>query len=124
MFLDFRKAFDPVDHRIILRKLNNTGLPYFIIKWITSFLCYHKQRVPSFQSEWCNIKAGVPQGTLLGPVCFLLHINDLKTNCPAVKYVDDTTIWESCNRSGEDSHIQEAMYQTEEWSKQNNMQIN
>ena len=75
-------------------------------------------------SKWESPTAGVPQGTLLGPVCFLLHINDLHTDTSNVKYVDDTTIWESCNIDGANSKIQAAADQAATWSSQNNMLLN
>ena len=85
----------------------NLGLPDFLLQWPTSFLRQRRQRVrlgPAL-SEWTPINAGVPQGTVLGPVCFLLHINDLRTTCDDVKYVDETTIWESCSADCSDSQI-------------------
>ena len=96
-----------MDHNILIEKLKNAGLPSFLVKWIYAFLCDRKQRIKigDVMSEWASIKAGVRQGTLSGPVCFLLHINDLKTKCPAAKYVDDTTVWECCDRDGHDSQI-------------------
>jgi hypothetical protein len=66
----------------------------------------------------------VPQGTLLGPTSFLLHINDLKTACKTVKYVDDASMWEECERDGTDSNIQLAADQASQWSVDNNMLIN
>ena len=66
----------------------------------------------------------MPQGTLLGPVTFLVHNNDFQTDCAAVKYVDDATIWESCAYTGADSQMQQAGDQTTEWSEENNMLIN
>ena len=126
IFLDFQKAFDRVDHHILLNKLANTGMPNFLITWITSFLCERQQRVKvgDVRSEWTGVNAGVPQGTLIGPVTFLLHINDLKTVCESEKYVDDASIWEVCDRDGEDSQIQEAADQAALWSNKNNMRIN
>ena len=124
--LDFRKAIDTVDHSILLSKLANTGVPDFLIRWVTNFLCDRRQRVKigSTTSSWSHLKAGVPQGTLLGPTSFLLHINDLKIICPAIKYVDDSSIWEVCNRSGNNSRIQTAGNQASTWTDQNNMQLN
>ncbi len=62
LLLDFRKALDRVDHKILLPKLANAGLPNFLIKWITNFLCERKQRIKigSTTSEWKQMKAGVP----------------------------------------------------------------
>ncbi len=57
-------------------------------------------------------------------MAFLLHINDLQTVCPTVKYVDDSSIWEVCNRSGSNSQIQTAGNQATSWTKSNNMQLN
>ncbi len=54
------------------------------------------------------MKAGVPQGTLLGPVTFLMHINDLRTDCDMTKYVDDATMWEMCEYTEMGSDIQVA----------------
>jgi len=126
LLLDFRKAFDRVDHTILLTKLANTGVPDFLLQWVTSFLCERKQcvRLGDETSSWCHLKAGVPQGTLLGTTGFLLHINDLKTLCHHIKYVDDSTIWESCNRTGHDSVIQTAADQASEWTNKNLMQTN
>ena len=126
LFLDFRKAFDRVDHTILLNKLANMGVPDFLIKWMTSFLTDRKQRVKigDTTSEWVHVKAGVPQGTLTGPPGFLVHINDLKTVCKMVKYVDDSTIWEVCDRTGEDSMLPVAANQAEKWTDKNLMQIN
>ncbi len=96
-----------VDHKILLPKLANAGLPDFRIKWITNFLCERKQliEIGSTTSDWKQMKAGVPQGTLLGPVTFLIHINDLRTDCDMTKYVDDVTMWEVCEYTGVDSDI-------------------
>ena len=126
LLIDFRKAFDLVDHQIILQKLANTGLPNFIIRWLTQFLCNRKQRVKINNecSPWRNVFGGVPQGTLLGPVCFILHINDLQTVCPSVKYVDDSTLWESCCYDGADSQLQTATDQVAVWTQKNHMALN
>ncbi len=126
LLLDFRKAFDRVDHGILLQKLANSGIPNFLLKWIAAFLCERQQRIKTGQvtSQWATMNAGVPQGTLLGPVCFLLHINDLQTEVESVKYVDDTTVWEACNSSGQNSKIQLAADQAVQWSTRNNMILN
>ena len=126
LLLDFRKAFDRVDHHILLSKLRDCHIPNFLIQWMTAFLCERKQRVKinNIKSDWSHLKAGVPQGTLLGPVSFLVHINDLKTTCNTVKYVDDTTIWEACHHTGADSIIQKASDQAAKWTDKNNMQLN
>jgi hypothetical protein len=126
LFLDFKKAFDRVDHTILLTKLANLGLPSILIKWITSFLCMRRQRVKvgKVRSAWSHVTAGVPQGTLLGPTAFLLHINCLRTKCHSVKYVDDATIWNKCGRNSENCELQEAADQAQEWADSNQMQIN
>ena len=120
------KAFDRVDHSLLLEKFGNLGLPDFLVRWLTSFLCQRRQKdkLGSAQSEWATINAGVPQGTVLGPVGFLLHINDLHTTCDSTKYVDDTTFWESCSADGSDSQLQVAADQAYEWSEKNLMKIN
>ena len=127
LFLDFRKAFDLVDHNILLEKVVDLGLPDFLVRWLASFLHCRQQRVQissCVQSHWSTVRAGVPQGTLLGPIAFLLHINSLRSSCRAVKYVDDTTVWEACACDGSDTTLQAAADEVLGWTVANNMQLN
>ena len=102
--LDFKKAFDLIDHTLLMAKLCNYGINPFIINWIAKFLSNRFQRVKlahDCQSEWKAVPAGVPQGTKLGPWLFIVMIDDLQVPSASgvVKYVDDTTIYEIVNKN-------------------------
>ncbi len=110
LVMDFWKATTESIMQYFCLKLSSTGVPDFLNSWVTNNLCDCRQRVKiGFTiSKWSHLKTGVPQGTLLGPVAFLLHVNDLQTVCPSIRYVDDSSIWEVCNRSGSNSQIRTA----------------
>lgn len=95
--LDFRKAFDLVDHNILVGKLHTLGVKPTAINWIIDFLRDRKQRVKlnGVYSDWLSVPAGVPQGTRLGPWLFLVLINNLKLPDGLFamwKFADDTTV--------------------------------
>lgn len=95
VFLDLKKAFDTVDHVILLSKLSNYGIHENAYHWFESYLENRIQRcsVNGSLSKSCSLKCGVPQGTILGPLLFLLYINDLPnclSNCQPRMYADDT----------------------------------
>ena len=127
-FFDFSKAFDRIDHNILVLKLLSLGVRGSIIPWICNFLSNRRQsvKIDNFQSEWGFVNAGVPQGTKLGPILFIIMINDLEltsSNTNHWKYVDDVTISENVNRN-EISTLQSDLDSIETWSKNNNMKLN
>jgi hypothetical protein len=85
IFCDFAKAFDFVNHEIFVTKLHSYGIQGTAAKWFRSYLTDRKQTVElkspgnslQFLSNWLTIKHGIPQGSILGPLLFMLRMNDL-----------------------------------------------
>ena len=97
IFVDFAKAFDTVNHEILLKKLDNFGFRGVVNDWFRSYLTDRKQKVVinGFESKSKIMYHGVPQGSVLGPILFLLYINDLHRcikYCKTYHFADDTNL--------------------------------
>lgn len=97
VFCDISKAFDRVWHRGLLHKLSSIGCSDEILQWFSSYLSGRKQRVVinGQASAWASVQAGIPQGSILGPLLFLLYINDIVRNIGASirLFADDTSLY-------------------------------
>ena len=106
VFLDLKKAFDTVDHEILLTKMNRYGIQGTSVDWFKSYLTNRTQQcsVNGCLSDFTTLKCGVPQGTILGPLSFLICINDLP-NCLSFSIprmsADDTHV----TYGGSDLHL-------------------
>ena len=95
VFLDISKAFDKVWHNGLIFKLKQNGVSGKLIKFFESYLHNRKQRVMinGSYSDYASIESGVPQGSVLGPLLFLVYINDLEKNIKSnVKFFADDTM--------------------------------
>lgn len=102
MFIDLKKAFDTIDHQILISKLYTYGIRGVVLDWLTSYLQQRQQYVEfdGYRSECMNIECGLPQGSILGPKLFILYINEICEVSKKLQYVlfaDDTNLYSSGN---------------------------
>ena len=121
VFLDMSKAFDKVWHEGLIYKLKSMGVSNSLLKLIQSFLSNRFQRVllNGQTSEWLPVKAGVPQGSLLGPLFFLIYINDLSENIElTVKlFADDTSLFSVVHNNNTSAKVlNRALQKISEWA--------
>ena len=100
IYLDFAKAFDSVVHKKLIAKLTRYGVNAILVKWIESFLVGRFQyvRIGSSKSKCCPVLSGVPQGSILGPVLFIIFVNDISqswssTGVRIKLFADDTKLY-------------------------------
>ena len=126
--LDFSKAFDKVPHQRLLRKLHHHGIRNNILEWIGDFLIGRKQQVvcDGKTSDPAVVISGVPQGTVLGPLLFLLYINDLPDNlqCKTRLFADDCVIYSKGKTKDHLQQLQQDLSKLEEWQNKWLMEFN
>ena len=119
-FVDLRKAFDTVNTKILVNKLNNAGN---VLKWCKNYLsnCFQ------CKSKLLPVTCGVPQGSVLGPLFFLLYVNDIQDavkDCAVKLYADDTVLYQagiSCNKA--ETKLQESVRKFKGWCDVNVLTI-
>ena len=128
IYLDFQKAFDKIPHQRLILKLKSHGMGHSIINWIEQWLTDRKQRVvvDGEVSSWKSVLGGVPQGSVLGPILFLVYINDLEERvaCSILKFADDTKLFRKTKEIGDKQHLQDDIYKFVKWSEKWQMLFN
>ena len=130
IFIDFSKAFDTVKHDILLMKLHHYGIRGIIFDWFSDYLSHRTQSVKlsEYISPSSIISYGVPQGSVLGPILFLIYINDLPnifTNLKTILFADDMTLYITGDDINNIIHIANVDLETlYSWCLSNRLTIN
>lgn len=128
LFLDFRKAFDTVSHSVLIQKLQNLNIDQTICGWIKDYLTARKQKVVlgGSCSRLVSVTSGVPQGSVLGPLLFLVYINDISdvVKCRIRMFADDCVLYTDLTDQTDSTQLQEDLNHVEVWCKNNDMVLN
>jgi len=121
IYLDFKKALDSVPHKRLLSKLDAYGIGDHIKKWIKSFLVNRKQRftLNGIMSSLSEVLSGIPQGSILGPILFVIFINDLLDAVTSTTkiFADDTKLFKAIRGPEDREKLQNDLNQLVKWSE-------
>ena len=130
IFLDLKKAFDTVDHPILIQKLNHHGVRGIINAWFASYLLGRSQvtEVGFNLSTECMISCGVPQGSVLGPLLFLIYINDIHNSSAKLSFylfADDTSLlYADSNLKSLEKTVNSELLKVSDWVNANKLTLN
>ena len=130
IYLDFAKAFDKVPISKLLHKVRSLNIDRKLVQWISEWLTKRKQRVviSGCSSEWADVLSGVPQGSVLGPILFLIFINDIDNAAETIellnKFADDTKAGQSIRSPEDNVKLQNALNKLFSWSETWGMKFN
>jgi hypothetical protein len=130
VYTDLEKAFDKVPHEYLIQKLKAYNLDEEVVGWIGSFLSDRRQRVVvnGTGSEWSDVASGVPQGSVLGPLMFIIYINDLVDYCGEnariLMFADDCKIYKHISNMQDSKDLQTNLSKIVEWFNNNLMILN
>ena len=120
IYLDYQKAFDTVPHQRLLSKMKSYNINSNIIEWTKHYLSNRTQYVElnGVKSESRNVVSGIPQGSVLGPLLFLIYLNDLPDNVKSTiyMYADDTKVYREIDSDTDVQTLQEDLRIMSEWS--------
>ena len=123
VYMDFRKAFDSVSHNGLLKKLDSIGTTGELWSWLREYLQEHFQcvRIGDSMSTLCKVLSGVPQDSVLGPLLFIIFINDLPE---CIIFVDDTKCLIAVRSTTDTDKLQEDINNAADWSHITNLPFN
>ena len=129
LFTLFRKAFDRVPHLELLSKLKSIGISGRLLSWFCCYLSNRKQLISinGSHSSVLPVSSGVPQGSILGPLLFLVYINDLPdaiTSCKVFLFADDTKCYHPISSASNCEQLQNCLDKLSDWSERWNMHFN
>ncbi|KAL0828964.1 hypothetical protein ABMA28_003855 [Loxostege sticticalis] len=129
VFTDYCKAFDRIDHSLLLKKILSAGIHGNLFRWFTSYIKNRSQAVAvnGYCSKWCSVPSGVPQGSLLGPLLFNIFINDISCcflHSKFLLYADDMKKFKQINNINDCYQLQEDLNRFEEYCNINKLDLN
>ncbi len=128
IYLDFAKAFDKVPHKRLIRKCEAYGIKGKLLNWLQAFVSGRRQRVSvnGSKSTWSDVCSGVPQGSVIGPLLFVIFINDMPHNITnfVSLFADDTKLFGRSTTQSDKDSIQDDLQKLQDWSVKWDLRFN